>query len=232
MSAMDVVPRSRMSLVKEFSGWQFLNIAFVGLYALVSTLILSSLDRYIWQSSGQFVVIPGKLFWMLPGLFSAVCVAGVVNPMIFKRILKDRYPDFIAYQTAVYRVSSDASNRIALYVVLPILLIFIYLGMSHHTIFDPDRMEIRSFLSLSSRDYSYADVSAIKTSDSQTAPSGKVMVGRVYLLVFSDGELWHSEFGLNGIDKDSMRTIMSYVSQKSGKPIEEVDIFPRSESYE
>jgi hypothetical protein len=234
MAANKLLFEERMRLIKEFSGWQFLDIVLFLFYWTIFTTALNEVDRRIWRWAGPFTVIPGSVTWIVPAFFLTAVLYVIVNPIIFKRTLKDRYDGFIAYRAMTYgfRVStSDAFDKGIVRVIPPIFVILTYFILCHHTTFAETGIEIRPLFSLHTQRYSYQDISAIQTSDSQTSPAGKVMKGRVYLLIFSDRSLWHSEFGLNGIDKETMRTIMTFVSRKSGKPIEEIDIFPRSESY-
>ena len=105
----------------------------------------------------------------------------------------------------------------------------IFLGLRAHVQLTNDALVVNGIFSPSEVRYPLADVQNIETSGRFVAPNGKLVSRREYVVIFNDGRRWSTTFIPSDPDPEAKRKFMRMIADRSGKPIEEVDLFAKGE---
>jgi hypothetical protein len=229
------VDRSLSDLRKEYRRWELLTLP---LY-----LAIAAIASYLWwklflglatetgfaYDGAVFALRPARIAWLLPAMFLGMLSAGPAVNAVLRRLLKNRYYEYVAYQNLRYGFDSEA-------IVKPFCLGFgglvavgVFVIANWYAIFTTTEIRLNPFFSIRERSFSYADVVSIKTAPAFVAPNGKTVQRREYVLQFSDSTSWNTKDEPSDAAEAQVRSLVHAVSERSGTAISEIPVLHRED---
>ncbi len=142
---------------------------------------------------------------------------------IVHRLLGARYGEFLDYWCQSSGMNSVKANVLVFQVCAVLCFGLIFLGLRAHVQLTNDALVVNGIFSAGEVRYPLADIQNIETSGRFVAPNGKLVSRREYVVIFNDGRRWSTTFIPSDPDPEAKRKFMRMISDRSGKPIEEVD---------
>jgi hypothetical protein len=168
-------------------------------------------------------------YWALPAALFAVVCSGMAAMWIVRRLLGQRYGEFLAYWSLSSGMDPISANVVVFQASTIICIGLIFLGLRTHVQLAGDALVVNGFLSTGEVRYSLADIEDIKTSARFVAPNGNVVARREYVVTFTGGRQWTTSYIASDPDQETKRRFMALLAARSGKPIEEVALFAKGE---
>lgn len=180
-----------------FSGLAFFAIAVV--ICFICQFIFQQISKItLPKFNGALLVIsPSYWDWLGAGIFLSFGLTVAIFSPLAKLYLKDRYSDYMAYNTMSSRFDSEKLLRF----IVPFLLVgafIIVLAVSDsYTAVFRDKIIVDYYLSFQQKEYSYQDITKVKEF---TDKKGKYY----FHITFNDGKVWSSrQNGNNDYNTDS-----------------------------
>jgi hypothetical protein len=148
---------------------------------------------------------------------------------IVHRLLGARYSEFLDYWCQSSGMDSVKANVMVFQVCGFLCFGLIFLGLRAHVQLTNDALVVNGIFSPSEVSYPLTDIQNIESSGRFVAPNGKLVSRREYVLIFNDGRRWSTMFIPSDPDPETKRQFMRMISDRSGKPIEEVALFAKGE---
>ncbi len=222
---------------REFRKWEW------GSYLLLLTLC--ALTGFAWWAGlrvigswtserfahADFVLTPDSVIWGLPALFMGIVSAGLLIDVLYRGILKSRYPDWLAYQKSRYGFDVLTLSKWVYIIILITSVISVGLILDWYAVFEKENIVINRFFALSEDRYFYGDIQEIKTAPRLIAPNGQQVIRREYVLRFSDGSVWSTNGTPSDLQPNEKRTLIGFVEAQSGSPVQEVELLQYEEVY-
>ncbi len=168
-------------------------------------------------------------YWAVPALLLGLVCGGMAAIWLVRGLLGARYGEFLDYWCQSSGMNSVRANVFVFQVCAALCVGLISLGLRAHVQLTDDTLVVNGIFSTSEARYPLADVQSIETSSRFVAPNGKLVLRREYVVIFSDGRRWSTTFIPSDPDQESKRQFMRMISDRSGKPIEEVALFAKDE---
>jgi hypothetical protein len=149
---------------------------------------------------------------------------GLSLDWIYRRLLKDRYPNYVRYDKLT---SGYDSERAAKPIVLGMGFLSIAMvasALSWHVVFRENDVTFHSWCGLGTTTEFYSNVKEIRTAPQLRAPSGKLVDRREYVVEFDDGATWSTNFQPGDLSLQEKKSLLEFVATKSKKPIRELPI--------
>ena len=168
-------------------------------------------------------------YWAVPALLLGLVCGGIAAMWIVHRLLGARYSEFLDYWCQSSGMDSVKANVLVFQVCGVLCFGLIFLGLRAHVQLTNDSLVVNSIFSPSEVSYPLTDIRNIESSRRFVAPNGKLVSRREYVVIFSDGRRWSTIFIPSDPDPEAKRTLIRTMADRSGKPIEEVDLFSKGE---
>ena len=199
--------------------------------SLVFWFLLKSLATWhaMWLPPADMTFAPViEAYWLLPAFLLGLVGGGVAALWIARRLLGKRYGEFLAYWSLSSGVNPVKANVSVFQVCTIICAGLIFIGLRAYVQLTDDTLVVNGFISREVR-YPLADIQNIRTSPRFTAPNGDLVSRREYVVTFTDGRNWTTSFLPSDPDQEAKSKLVATLSARSGKPIEEVEIFAKGE---
>jgi len=168
-------------------------------------------------------------YWALPAILLGAVCGGVAAIWAVRRLLGKRYNEFLAYWSLSGRADPIKSN-IRVYQVCTIACLgLIVVGLHTHVQLVGDTLIVDGLVPGGEVRYALADIESIRTSAQFTAPNGNLVSRREYLVTFSGGRSFATSLIPSAADQNAKRQFIALLSERSGKPIQEVALFAKGE---
>jgi ABC-type multidrug transport system fused ATPase/permease subunit len=191
--------RDLISLHQEFRFHGFGQLLVFLLIAALGTLacfgIYQGVAEWLYQQrlEKSELLIRADLFArILAAVVGGAALAFRFSGPLFKRILGDRFSDYVAYQN---QLSGMANERASKGISLALLISYALLSMlflNWYTGFGPQGILQDPLFSFQKREYRYDQIERLERLESYTRPDGKTRELEHYLIHFNNGEVWNS----------------------------------------
>ena len=168
-------------------------------------------------------------YWAVPSLLLGLVCGGMAAMWIVRWRLGARYSEFLDYWYRSSGMDSVRANVLVFQVCAALCVGLISLGLRAHVQLTDDALVVNGIFSASEVRYPLADIRNIETSGLFVAPNGILVSRREYVVIFSDGRRWSTTFIPSDPDPEAKRNFMRMISDRSGRPIEEVALFAKDE---
>jgi hypothetical protein len=168
-------------------------------------------------------------YWAVPALLLGLVCGGMAAMWIVRWLLGARYSEFLDYWCQSSGMNSVRANVFVFQVCAALCVGLVSLGLRAHVQLTDDALVVNGIFSASEAHYPLADIQNIETSGLFVAPNGKLVSRREYVVIFNDGRRWSTTFIPSDPDPDAKSNFMRMISDRSGKPIEEVALFAKDE---
>ncbi len=172
------------------------------------------------QQSHQalFSIQSDRVWWFMLPCLPVLCWGGLFFMWLGRVYLRDDYNDFINY-------SNQKAGYNAYRAVIPLCTlvggvgaVLIFLLWNWGIFIYKDKMQIRWYLSLSDKVYSYKQIKSINFIPQKTK------AGAHHVVVFDDGQEWNTLLGLS--DENELKEI-NFISKQSGLKIDTIENDPK-----
>jgi hypothetical protein len=181
------------------------------------------------ETNEGFFLWPSPIAWLLPAMFFGLLLSWPPIDFIYRSMLRDRYPEYVAYQSRRFRVDFQ-KLLIPFYVCLAGLsALFVLLLANCYVHVTPEHIRINPFFGIAERVYPYSEVSNIRTAPAFVAPNGNRVDRRLFIVAFSDSRTWNTNDDYSDASESEVRSVIRAISERSGKPISEVSLFTRED---
>jgi hypothetical protein len=224
------VDRSLEDLRKEYGRWELLTLPLYLAIAAVASYLWWKLFLGLAAETGfaydgaVFALRPVRIAWLLPAMFLGMLSAGPAVNAVLRRLLKDRYHEYLAYQNLRYGFDSEAIAKPFYLGFGGLVAISVLMIASWYAIFTTTEIRLNPFFGIRERSFSYADVASIKTAPAFVAPNGKTVQRREYVLQFSDSTSWSTNHDPSDATEAQVRSLVHAVSERSGVAISEIPV--------
>lgn len=168
-------------------------------------------------------------YWAVPSLLLGLVCGGIAAMWIVHRLLGARYGEFLDYWCRSSGMDSVKANVLVFQVCGLLCFGLIFLGLRAHVQLTNDTLVVNGIFSPTETSYPLTDVQNIETSGRFVAPNGRLVSRREYVVIFNDGRRWSTTYIPSDPDAETKGKFMRMISDRSGKPIEEVDLFTKGE---
>jgi hypothetical protein len=168
-------------------------------------------------------------YWAVPALLLGLVCGGIAAMWVVHRLLGARYNEFLDYWCQSSGMNSVKANVLVFQVCGVLCFGLIFLGLRAHVQLTNDALVVNGIFSPSEVRYSLADVQNIETSGRFVAPNGNLITQREFVVIFNDGRRWSTTYIPSDPDTEAKRRFMRMIADRSGKPIEEVDLFAKGD---
>jgi hypothetical protein len=222
---------------RDFTRWERgLTLAYVLLWfpiaAAVWFLLVTLVD---WHTAllppAEVRITPDGLAWATPSLFAAIGLAAFPADWIARALLRADYPRYQAYYRAKHSYDVDRANRGAFGFIGVLFCAAVALGLNWYVLVRNDALVVNPLLGFRDVVMPYADVQAIQTAPRLTAPNGNIVTRREYLVKFRGGTFWTTNNLMAEIADGEKNRIASFISERSGIPVEEIPLFTKEALY-
>lgn len=204
--------------------------------AIVALLFFSGILTFVWYGIIHTIadlsfgtlkkgILTAKTideYWFFPAFFLAILSSVFPLMVLFKAVLKDKYKEYIAYSNSLYKADGFRALKAVSFILIPICIIVIFLGMNWYTIFTPAEFYKNGYFSLNETVHQYSDTKAIYKIKKFKAPNGNIVEEPYYIIVFIDGYKWSQRDDPVEIG-DFETKVLKYIYQKSGKKVENIE---------
>lgn len=206
----------------------FLSIAaavFIPLYRLCEVRFRRMQDD---PSTAVFYVDPAA--YSIPSLLFSAAITAPFVLLFIKAFLKGRYSEYKRLNILRYRFDQDRFAKFLTYWMMALSISCFVAIFGTYAVISPGELRLNSFFGLERR-YLYTDISEVITAPAVTAPNGKAVYRRAWILRFKDGFSFSTEsIPANELNGQHLSFVMRDVVKRSGvQPIEK-SIFKRGES--
>jgi hypothetical protein len=168
-------------------------------------------------------------YWAVPALLLGLVCGGMAAMWIVRWLLGVRFGEFLDYWCQSSGMNSVRANVFVFQVCAALCVGLISLGLRAHVQLMDDTLVVNGIFSAGEVRYPLADIQSIETSGRFVAPNGKLVSRREYVVIFGDGRRWSTTYIPSDPDSETKRKFMRMVSDRSGKPIEEVALFAKDD---
>jgi hypothetical protein len=168
-------------------------------------------------------------YWAVPSLLLGLACGGMASMWIVRRLLGVRYPEFLDYWCQSSGMNSVRANVFVFQVSAALCVVLISLGLRAHVQLTDEALVVNGIFSSSEVTYPLAEIRNIQTSGRFVAPNGQLVLRREYVVHFSDGRHWSTTYIPSDPDFETKRNFIGMISDRAGKPIEEVALFTKNE---
>ena len=168
-------------------------------------------------------------YWAVPALLLGLVCGGMAAMWIVRRLLGGRYGEFLDYWCQSSGMNSVRANVFVFEVCAALCVVLISLGLRAHVQLTDDALVVNGIFSASEARYPLTEIQNIETSGLFVAPNGELVSRREYVVIFNDGRRWSTTFIPSDPDPETKGNFIRMISDRSGKPIEEVALFAKDE---
>ncbi len=222
--------KSQKELAKKFRKFDLFSLVTIFIVTPICCVVFGfllygiSIVRFFLFSDNTILVTQEWWMWaVFPGLFLAFALLGFIGTPITKKILKDDFPDYMAYSNTKHGYDGHAAMQVIGRILLVLSGIYIILGLDFYTVFSEKEIRWNPFFNLIERTYKYGEIERIAHVQKFVAPNGDIKDRPYYIVVFNDQKIWESNW--NGFENEEKNEeLILFLSQKTGKEIEVLDI--------
>jgi hypothetical protein len=203
-----------------------------GLFAIGLWFVMSALASWSAHQLPSAIVTFAPItprYWAVPSLILGLVCGGMAAMWIVHRLLGARYSEFLDYWCQSSGMNSVRANVFVFQLSAALCVVLISLGLRAHVQLTDDALVVNGMFSPSEVTYPLAEIQNIETSGRFVAPNGMLVSRREYVVIFSDGRRWSTTFIPSDPDPETKRNFIRMISDRSGKPIEEVTLFSKDE---
>lgn len=168
-------------------------------------------------------------YWAVPALLLGLVCGGIAAMWMVHRLLGARYGEFLDYWCQSSGIDSVKANVLVFQVCGVLCFGLIFLGLRAHVQLTNDALVVNGIFSPSEVRYPLTDIQNIETSGHFVAPNGRLVSRQEYVVIFNDGRRWSTMFIPSDPDPEAKRKFMLIIADRSGRPIEQVDLFTKGE---
>ncbi len=219
----------------RYQGWE-LGLGFGALVGAIPFAFLFWLVLCALAAAHAKLLPPAELvwsaapfLWSIPAMFLGLVVMFPVGGLLARRLLRDRYDEYLAYQQLKSGMDAAKVARILGTVVSLAAAVFVFLGLDWSVRADREALTLNTFLSIGDVRHPWADVRAIRTAPSFIAPNGNRVSRREYVVRFADGRSWSTDGELSDASPAEKQRLAALVAERSGVAIEEVRVLRSDE---
>ncbi len=227
--------RSAEYLTKEYAKWErragFLYLAIAVPLGLLWWVLLIHLGSWVDRRlpEAEYTMTVGGLYWMLPAMALALVSAARPADLLLRRVLGDRYAEFMEYQTVKYRFDAARVNRLVFGGCALGCAVFIFLGFDFYVLVQSDRLIVNGYFSLAERVRPFDTITDIKTAPKLIAPNGNTVHRREFVITFRSPDTWSTNYLPDRFPNERKPEVVEYISRVSGVPIREVEVLQHRE---
>lgn len=227
------VDRSLEDLRKEYGRWElltlplFLGIAPVASYLWWKLFLGLEAETGFAYDGAVFALRPAPIAWLIPAMFLGMLSAGPAVDAVLRRLLKDRYREYVAYQNLRHGFDSEAMAKSFYLGFGGLVAVSVLMIGSWYAIFTTAEIRLNPFFGIRERTFSYAEVVSIKTAPTFVAPNGKTVQRREYVVQFSDSTSWSTNYDPSEATEAQVRSLVRAVSERSGVAVSEIPVLRR-----
>jgi hypothetical protein len=227
--------RTLEDLRGEYARWELLGLPLYLLFAPIGTylcwqLFLGVSDGvgFIETNEGLFLW-PAPIAWLLPAMFFGLILSWPPIDFIYRRMLRERYPEYVAYQSRRFGINFQKLLFPFYAFLAGLSALFVLLLANCYVHITPEHIRINPFFGVSERVYPYAEVSNIRTAPAFIAPNGNRVDRRLFIVTFSDSRTWNTNDNPSDASESEVVAVIRAISERSGKPISEVSLLMRED---
>jgi hypothetical protein len=214
----------------EYRWWEALSclpyLAFVVAIGVLCFLGLQwMVDRHA-QTLGpsRFLLMPGPVFSALAAGALGLILASVPTHFLYKALLRDRYPEYTVYCNV-----KNGFDTWKIFAGMALLLfcvagVVIAAEMSAYTRITDQAILIRGPLSLRARTHLLSEIESITAVAGVKNRRGEFVSDPYQVVRFKDGSTWSTRDGLQDHRSSQLPSLIAFLAQASGKPIEAVQV--------
>ena len=181
-------------------------------------------------------LLPEIYWYILPAIFGAMGISSLYYPSAIRKVLRgtgtngdNEYALYVRLQNLKSNYRTENLSRVLAGVLLAPSLGMTILFADNYTRVADDHIALNPFFSLGETRHGYRDIERIVTAPRLFAPNGNTVERRVYLIHFQGGDKWNSDNAPGDHTDTELSQIATGVSEKSGVPVTEQEIFRRDE---
>ncbi len=223
---------SREELRAIYGQWEMysLFVILVSLFVLGGIWYLLILHFVPWYidnlGPSVYVITTPYDFWMVPALFLGIISSPLPLILVLRYNLRERYKDFTRYRDSGRGRITQKILEVSYVVICGMIILLTIFAIDDYTRFTEDEIVIDYFWGLEELRYSYSEVQTIRfdVKHSKT-PSGEIRKKPYFVIEFKDGNTWTTwEYGLGEKDPEVETKIIKFVSERSGKSVQQTEL--------
>jgi hypothetical protein len=220
-------------LQRKYSRWEIaFTCAYIALWIPATFVLWFPLralsDLNAARLPAEYILTLEPIFWFLPAFFLALAVSALPLMMLFKLLLRARYEEYVWYWSAKHGVDMHRANRTAIWVVMVLVAIVVFMGLNCYVLLDKEAIVVNRFFGLRETVYRFDDVQSIQTAPQLIAPNGNTVNRREYRFIFGDGRTWSTNFLPRELSVDEKLAFAKSIADAAGREIENIAIFDKS----
>lgn len=229
------VERSLEDLRREYQRWELVTVLLLFAIAPLASyvwwkVLLAVSDGTGFSSDGEvFVLRPAPIAWLIPAMLLGLLSCGPSIDGIFRRLLKARYREYVAYQNLRHGFDSEAVERPFYLVFGGLAVVGVLLLADCEMAVTPQGIRWDPLFGVQERLLRYNDVVAIRTAPAFVAPNGDRVERREYVVRFSDSSGWNTTWDHSEASDSETLSLVRAISERSGVAISELPLLGRSE---
>jgi hypothetical protein len=216
--------------VRSWSKWSgllfaplFLSIA----YLCWTTFWAIARFRYSLLGPSVYVLTPDRVTFGPPSVFAGIFLAYMPMKIISTKFLgADGYQAFVRFENSRQRMNTEKVFRGMLYVIAPILTLYVLLSLQYYAVIDSTRFVIHPFFAVRERTYLWKDISQVSFVRSFRAPNGNIIENKPHFAIkMVDG--FELDFHQALLDPTfaEQKSIASFVAANAHLPIIEINAY-------
>jgi hypothetical protein len=227
--------RSLADLRQEYGRFELLSLPLLLALAPAATYLWWRLflalatDSGFSHAAGVHALRPPRIAWLLPALLLGILSAGPAIEAILRRLLGERWREYVAYTNLRHGFDSEAIEKPFYFAFGGLAAVGAFLIANWYVLFTPSEIRLNPFFAVRERVFAYTDLVAIRTAPAFVAPNGKTVRRREYVLRFSDASAWNTTWDPSEATEGELRSLVQWVSERSGVSIEEAPLLAREE---
>ncbi|HSM92951.1 MAG TPA: hypothetical protein VLT47_08670 [Anaeromyxobacteraceae bacterium] len=171
----------------------------------------------------------GAYYWAIPAIFLALVLAGNLSTFAARLLLRDRYPEYLAYQQFKHGMDLLRVGRWLTTGVALACAVFVFMGLDWSVRLEQDALVVNGYLSVGDERHPLAGIRAIRTAPVLVAPNGNLVSRREWVVRFADDRTWTTNNSLAEASEAEKRRLVTLLAERSGVRIEEARVLRREE---
>jgi hypothetical protein len=225
------------SLLPKYRKWETrLTLVYIVLWLPVTAVLylpLHYLAKYrglaLQEGPESLVYIMETAAYLVPAVFMAILVSGVVISLSGRKFKTAAYAEFERYLALRHGFDQQKVMRILSVFLCTLCALLVILLLDSYAVAAPNQLTVNTILG-GERKYSYSEVTQVITAPTFTSPTGKEVHRRLYVLKFRDG----TTYTTNNMPKREIlgrptSDFIRYVMLKSNAPLLEQSVLRSNE---
>jgi hypothetical protein len=210
------------------AGLLLLSYAYASGYVCWLLLCAIESKRAVLLGSADFVLIPSRIFFAIPSLFTGLLFAAVPLRLTLSGILgREGYGELVEYGNRKQRINGKRVFQHQVFVLAPLIIVAVALAFQNYALVSEHGLVIHPYFAMHERTYGWEDVKRIAFTRSFKAPSGKVRRDRpYYVLEMADGYQLNFHRTLLEIPLPDQTRLATFVAEHAHLSVETDDPYP------